>query len=120
MKRKRYKKAEQISRELMKIFNRNGGKAPWTGEQFIAFNLWEVLGIVKCMAREFLDNPTIEGWQRTKDWMLDDHHFYCLKNFKPKTKREADRLVKNGTAWMMRISLEDVADRIEILEEYGE
>ena len=114
-----YKDAEQIQKELEEIYFRPSCKGKWTGEQRIAFDLSEVLGIARAMAADFLEDPTIKGWQKTKSWLVDDHHFYSLKNFNPKSKREADRLAKESPRWLKLVPLEEVADRLKRLEEDG-
>lgn len=120
MKRRKRRTADQVIDELWRMAHVMEPKKAMTGESFIAFNLWECLTLFEAMAQDFLDNPSIKGWKNTKDWMVDDHHYYALKNFNVKSKREADRMVKNGTAWNYRVSLEEVAYRLEVLEKEGE
>ncbi|MBF0490998.1 MAG: hypothetical protein HQL15_10410 [Candidatus Omnitrophica bacterium] len=120
IKSRKNRTVEQISHELFQMSNRRGPNKPWGPEEYLACNLWEVLGNAWAMADDFLDNPTLEGWKEIKHWMLDDHHFYSLKNFNPRSRREAERLVKDQPLWLMLVPLREVESRLERLEEAGE
>ena len=114
---KKRKNIDQITAELARIHKHGKGHC-WTGEQFVAFNLWEVLVVAEYMAEKFLENPTAEGWKEACVWLHDiELHYNSLRNMMFKTKQELDRLAKDQPLWLMYVPLKDVESCLEHLEE---
>ena len=111
LKKTRLKKRKDIVKveaELGRLWRKNKGSY-WSGEEFVAFHIWEVMLTVHAMARQFLEDPTPEGWRNVSHWLLDlDTHYNSLRNLAGKSKRELGLLAKHQPAWLMFVPLEDI------------
>lgn len=73
------------------------------------------------MAKEFLEDPSPEGWRKACGKFYGFEVYYnVLRNMGGKTKRELDRLAKDFPRWLRLLPLVDIKNRLEDLEEGGE
>ena len=121
-KRKAYKPidAETLGDRLLRIHRckKVGKYSP--AVQVIAGDLWEMLGGLRAMAQEFVENPTLEVMEELRFGLLDsDHHWNSLKNIcsRSRGRQNLDRLAKERPQWLLLLPLEDVAERLEWLDE---